>query len=262
MKSLILAVLFAAGTLLPAAELPPKEKFHLFLLAGQSNMAGRGKIAPEDKVPHPRVLMLDRSGKWVPAVDPVHFDKPFAGVGPGRRFAILLAESDPSITVGLIPAACGGSPLSTWTPGGFWKQTESHPYDDALARTRKAMESGTLKAILWHQGEADCGNTLSRTYQQRLTELFRRFRSEFGNPQLPILVGQLSRFPGENWSAGKSRVDAAHRAAAAELPLVGFAESEGFTSNPDRIHFDAASQREFGRRYFEAYRKLLTKQSD
>ena len=80
-------------------------------------MAGRGAIAPEDKVPHPRVLMLDRSGNWVPAVDPVHFDKPFAGVGPGRRFAILLAESDPSITVGLIPAACGGSPLSTLTAG-------------------------------------------------------------------------------------------------------------------------------------------------
>lgn len=113
MKSLFLALLLATGILLPAAELPPKEKFHLFLLAGQSNMAGRGAIAPEDKVPHPRVLMLDRNGNWVPAVDPVHFDKPFAGVGPGRRFAILLAESDPSITVGLIPAACGGSPLST-----------------------------------------------------------------------------------------------------------------------------------------------------
>ena len=150
MKSLFLALLLATGILLPAAELPPKEKFHLFLLAGQSNMAGRGAIAPEDKVPHPRVLMLDRNGNWVPAVDPVHFDKPFAGVGPGRRFAILLAESDPSITVGLIPAACGGSPLSTWVPGASWKETESHPYDDALARTRKAMESGTLKGILWH----------------------------------------------------------------------------------------------------------------
>lgn len=257
MKSLFLALLLAAGILLPAAELPPKEKFHLFLLAGQSNMAGRGAIAPEDKVPHPRVLMLDHSGNWVPAVDPVHFDKPFAGVGPGRRFAILLAESDPSITVGLIPAACGGSPLSTWTPGAFWQQTESHPYDDALARTRKAMESDTLKGILWHQGEADCGNSLSRTYHKRLTELFRRFRSEFGNPELPILVGQLSQFPGEKWNDSKKRVDAAQRKVVEEMAPAAFVTSEGLTSNPDRVHFDAKSQREFGRRYFEAYRKLL-----
>ena len=31
--------------------LPPKEKFHLFLLVGQSNMAGRGVVAAPDKFP-------------------------------------------------------------------------------------------------------------------------------------------------------------------------------------------------------------------
>jgi hypothetical protein len=54
------------------ASLPPKEKFHLFLLAGQSNMAGRGTVTPQDKTPHPRVLMLNQAGEWVPAVDPMH----------------------------------------------------------------------------------------------------------------------------------------------------------------------------------------------
>ena len=79
------------------------------LLTGQSNMAGRGVVTPEDKIPHPRVLMQNKEGEWVPAVDPVHYDKSSAGVGPARTFAIELAESDPAITVGLIPAACGGS---------------------------------------------------------------------------------------------------------------------------------------------------------
>ncbi len=27
-------------------------------------------------MPHKRVLTLDKYGKWVPAVDPIHFDKP------------------------------------------------------------------------------------------------------------------------------------------------------------------------------------------
>jgi hypothetical protein len=52
-------------------------RFHLFLLAGQSNMAGRGKVEPQDAEPHPRVRMLDQAGNWVPAVDPLHFDKQF-----------------------------------------------------------------------------------------------------------------------------------------------------------------------------------------
>ena len=257
-------LVIAAGLTVGAAEvkLPAREKFRLVLLTGQSNMAGRGEVAPADRKPHPRVLMLDRSGQWVPAVDPVHYDKPAAGVGPGRTFAIALAESDPDIVVGLIPTACGGAPISVWEPGAYWEQTASHPYDDMLSRARRALRDGELAAILFHQGEGDCYGNSPELYQKRLFTFIKRMRSDLNAVEVPVIIGQLSRFPGENWSAGKSRVDAAHRAAAAELPLVGFAESEGFTSNPDRIHFDAASQREFGRRYFEAYRKLLTKQSD
>ena len=99
--------------------LPSKEKFRIVVLAGQSNMAGRGAIEPEDRIPIPRVLMLDKEGKWQPAVEPIHYDKPSAGVGPGREFARLLAESDPSIVVGLVPAACGGASIDDWNPGVF-----------------------------------------------------------------------------------------------------------------------------------------------
>jgi len=65
--------------------LPSKENFHLFLLAGQSNMAGRGIISAEDEKIHPRVFMLSKDGKWKPAVDPIHYDKTVAGVGLGKN---------------------------------------------------------------------------------------------------------------------------------------------------------------------------------
>jgi len=97
-------------------QLPPRDRFHLFLLAGQSNMAGRGEVGDEDRAVHPRVFSLSQSGEWIPAVDPVHFDKEIAGVGLGRSFGIALAGQDETITVGLIPAAVGGSAISSWTP--------------------------------------------------------------------------------------------------------------------------------------------------
>ncbi len=128
-------------------ELPVKANFHLFLLAGQSNMAGRGDVEAEDKQPHARVLMLAKDGTWQPAVDPVHYDKANAGVGPGRTFGIALAEADTNITIGLIPAACGGSPISTWEPGAYFADTKSPPYDDAIQRAKLAMKDGTLKGI-------------------------------------------------------------------------------------------------------------------
>src|SRR5687768_14861689 len=59
---------------------PAKEKFHLYLLIGQSNMAGRGVVEEADKVPHPGVLVFTKENAWAPAVDPLHFDKTIAGV--------------------------------------------------------------------------------------------------------------------------------------------------------------------------------------
>lgn len=52
-------------------------------------MAGCGTVEAQDKTPHPRVLMLNKADAWVPAIDPLHFDKPAAGVGLGKTFATL-----------------------------------------------------------------------------------------------------------------------------------------------------------------------------
>ena len=145
-------------------KLPPKENFHLFLLAGQSNMAGRGKVADEDREVHPRVLAWTKDGTWQPAVDPLHWDKSVAGVGLGKSFALALAAENEDVTIGLIPTACGGSPISSWQPLGYHAQTKSHPYDDALKRAQQAMQDGTLKGILWHQGESDCKPKLAQEH--------------------------------------------------------------------------------------------------
>lgn len=160
--------------------LTDRSRFHLFLLVGQSNMAGRGKVEPQDLQPHPRVLMLDQAGRWVPAVDPLHFDKPgIVGVGLGKTFGMDYAEQNPGVTVGLIPCAVGGSPIAAWQPGGYHKQTRKHPYDEAMPRARLALESGTLRGILWHQGESDSKAELADVYEQKLHALIARFRKRF-----------------------------------------------------------------------------------
>ena len=240
-----------------AVTLPAKANFHLYLLVGQSNMAGRGKVEAQDKVPHARVLMLTKEGTWVPAVDPMHFDKSAAGVGPGRTFGIALAEADPNVTIGLIPCACGGSPISVWEPGVDFAQTHSKPWDDAIRRSELAMTVGTLKGILWHQGESDCGPKTAPLYEAKLTDLIARFRVALGAPDVPFLIGQIGQFEGKPWNVYHKQVDAAQQAVAAAVPHCAYVSSEGLTSNPDKLHFNAESQREFGKRYAAAYLKLV-----
>ena len=240
-------------------ELPSKEKFHLYLLAGQSNMAGRGTVEARDKEIHARVLTLNKMGEWVYAQDPIHFDKPIAGVGPGRSFGKVMADSDPSVTVGLIPCAVGGSGIDAWQEGAIFTQTNSRPYDDALTRTRRAMKDGTLKGMLWHQGENDSNKDLAKNYQEKLVELFKRVRKEFDDPEFLIVIGQLGQFESNPWTEYKTNVDAAHKTIAENDPFTTFVSSDGLACGSDNIHFDSASMREFGRRYAKALQKMNDK---
>jgi hypothetical protein len=240
------------------ATVPPPDAprpMHLFLLAGQSNMAGRGTVSDVDRTPHPRVLMLDESGQWVPAREPLHFDKPkVAGVGPGLAFGKEVARQNPDITVGLVPAAVGGSSITAWVPGGYHAQTGTHPWDDAIHRLEIARQSGELKAILWHQGESDARPERAEEYESRLHDLIARFRDVAGDPSLPFIVGQLGRF--REMTPGRLAVNAAHENVPRHVPNTRFVSSEGLNHKGDRTHFDAASARELGRRYAEAYAEL------
>jgi len=230
-----------------------KEKFHLYLLAGQSNMAGRGKVEPQDKKPHARVFMFTKENEWKPAVAPLHFDKPFAGTGLGRTFGIRVAESSPEVVVGLIPCAAGGSPIKSWEPGGYHGQTKSHPWDDAIRRTKLAMKDGVLKGILWHQGESDSREGLAEIHEAKLHDLIERFRKEFDAPDLPFIAGQMGQFKERPWSDAKKQVDAAHRSLPDKVAQTAFVSSDGLEHKGDKVHFSAASFRELGERYAKAY---------
>lgn len=263
MKTLRLFVIVLLG-LFTSAEaagpaLPAKEKLHLFLLVGQSNMAGRGPMTDADKIPHARVLMLNQAGAWVPAADPLHFDKPKAvGVGLGITFADAVAAAHPEVTIGLIPCAVGGSPIDSWQPGYFYNATQSHPWDDALRRAQLALRAGTLKGILWHQGESDSTREFAEGYAVKLQALIARMRSALGAPNVPFIVGQMGRFEGSPWNDYKIQVDRAHRELPEKLARVAFVSAVGLKDKGDKTHFDTASYRELGRRYAEAYLRLVS----
>src|SRR5260370_34252194 len=77
----------------------------LFLLIGQSNMAGRGKIEASDREPIPRGLLLNKELGWGPAGGPMHFDQTeIAGGGIPRTFARALGDAQPSAYICLNPS--------------------------------------------------------------------------------------------------------------------------------------------------------------
>jgi len=261
-SSWLWVIVASSWTLVPTAvtadqPVPPKDRFDLYLLVGQSNMAGRGKVTAADQTPVERVLSLNASDQWQPAIDPLHDDKPkVVGVGLGRTFAIEIANTSPEKTIGLIPCAVGGSPIDAWQPGVHYKPTDSYPWDDAIRRTKLATQVGTLRGILWHQGESDSSPALSSTYEAKLHDLINRFRTELVAQDVPFIAGQLGQFEGRPWGEAKLTIDRALQSLPHKVALTAFVSSTGLVDGGDKIHFDADSYREFGKRYARAYRQV------
>ncbi len=225
------------------AEDPSPAQMKLFLLIGQSNMAGRGKVEPEDQVKNPHIFMLTKDLKWVAATDPLHFDKPSAGVGPASEFAREILKADPNATIGLIPCASGGTSLDQWKAG--------RPlYNSAVARTKEALKQGTLAGILWHQGESDSTNPRNvASYADRLSVMVAQLRRDLEADAVPVVLGELIHAHKTNDS-----VTIALAAAAKKIPLCALVSSEGLGNKA--LHFNAADARTFGRRYAVEYLKL------
>ena len=233
-------------------KIPPRWDFHIYILMGQSNMSGRGEIKPEDKVGNPRILMLDKDDKWQIAVEPLHFDMPKAAVGPGMSFAReMLKDEKPGVSIGLVPCAVGGSPLKKWEKGGSL-------YIQALDRIEKARKKGTLKGVLWHQGETDAASLqLAKSYQRRLAKMIGDFRDALGQKELIFVVGTLADyFIGDKTFVYTELVNHALVKVAEDVNDVGCVYSSGLTDN-DGVHFDRSSQIELGRRYARQMRKML-----
>lgn len=236
----------------PADPPTDRSKFYLFLLAGQSNMAGRGDVAEQSDVPNPRILALNRNDEWVIAKDPLHWDKPsVAGVGPGISFANeMLKDLPDDVVIGLIPAACGGSPIRVWQKGEYWSQTDSYPYDDAVKRITVALRSGILKGILWHQGSSD--SKIVAQYPFLLQQLADALRTEFNSPNIPFISGEIGRF-----RANREGINYAFHNAKYIIPVYDAVSSEGLTHIGDSAHFNTMSQHILGKRYAEKMKQLL-----
>lgn len=228
-------------------------KKHVYLLVGQSNMAGRGQVDAESKLIDSQIIMLDSLNQWVPATDPVHFDKPKVdGVGPAISFAKTIKGNNKKIKIALVPCAWGGSPIKVWEPGaGYLK---AHPYDDAIKRVKIAMKTGVLKGIIWHQGESDNDSINSAVYLEKLVALVNRLRNDLQMPNLPFVAGEIGYFNKVNF------INKEVNRLPQQLKNTLVVSAKELTHKGDGLHFNTASARELGKRYAVAMLELQKKQ--
>lgn len=225
---------------------------HSFLMVGQSNMAGRGFLKDVPLICNEHIKML-RNGRWQIMMEPINYDRPYAGIGPAASFAAAWCRKNKNEEIGLIPCAEGGASINDWS-------VEGPLFKHAILQAKLAQQSSKLEGILWHQGESDSTPGSYKLYYEKFSEIIEAFRRELSEPDISIIIGEIgdylgSGFLGEYFSQ-YHKVNQVLRDFTNTHKNCYFVTALGLTPNPDGIHLNAISQRIFGVRYFEAYDKL------
>jgi hypothetical protein len=232
-----------------------KENVWVFIMAGQSNMAGRGIVEPEDTIADKRILTINKDGRIIIAKEPLHFYEPErTGLDCGLSFAKALIKKLPdSISILMIPTAVGGSSISQWLNDSLYRNVKL--FTNLLAKIEIGKQTGIIKGILWHQGESDSNEKNIPLYKQRLGLLFSKFRIVVGDNALPVLIGELGSFS-EN-PANFNLINKAIHDYAAEDKNSSVISTKDLKDKGDHLHFNSKGQRTMGRRFAKEYLKLL-----
>lgn len=230
-----------------------KQNLWVFIMAGQSNMAGRGVVEPEDTIPQKRLLTINKDGRLIIAKEPLHFYEPnLTGLDCGYSFGTTILKSIPdSISVLLIPTAVGGSSISQWLGDSVHRNVKL--FSNFLDKLEIGKRYGIIKGILWHQGESDANEKDIPLHTKRLSELIVRFRSSAGNNSLPALLGELGSFSAdkENWKLINKSINEY----SSQDKSVAIISTTDLEHRGDSIHFDSKGQRLMGKRFAEVYLK-------
>jgi len=226
----------------------------IFLALGQSNMAGRAPIVASVAGVLENIKLLANNNNWVDASNPMNLystirkEVSMQRVGPSWSFAKAMARHTGK-QIGMVVNARGGTPIEDFSEGGAY-------YDANIARIAEAKPFGTIKGIIWHQGES---NNSDSEYLTKLNAMVTDYRDEIGDTVF-FVAGQLGGWNAEGGSSPK------YNSFNTRIPgILTAVENADYVLNTDithigdYTHFDLPSQILLGQRYAQ---KMLARLYD
>jgi hypothetical protein len=247
-------------------------------VGGQSNSQGYGGVyetTNSQDQPHDRILSWNagydvtqhtsvemQNQQWFNTVETPKWEianlqtnsfgtKPVNFQSFAFHFAKILVHTYPDIVVGIINCGLGAQQISRW----LLKENG----DIYNFHKNMIMNSGISKinVILWHQGESDAMKQ-SGYYKDAINEVISQYRSEsFCDHNTPFIVGEVLS-TGE-WRQVNNELLDLNIDDDISTECIKSADLE-YSAHWDTIHFSTESHRILGRRYYDAYKKILLMQ--
>ncbi|EYU42695.1 hypothetical protein MIMGU_mgv1a012748mg [Erythranthe guttata] len=220
----------------------------IFILAGQSNMSGRGGVdknkiwdgvvPAESSADAAKIFRLGPDHRsWEAAAEPLHQgldSNRVCGVSPGMAFANAVKERVGA--VGLVPCAVAGTAIKDWARG-------MEPYENLVRRAKAAAASGggEIKALLWYQGEKDTFTAEdAAVYKEKTEQLILNVRQDLDLPSLPVVLVALP--------SGRAYLEKVReiQKRGIELPNVVCVDAMGLPLEEDNLHITTEAHVKLG----------------
>lgn len=261
--------------------------FDVYIAAGQSNMDGRGlytELSAADLAAYGSVnpnipLYYTNPGKESDGTNGVHTgwvdlgpgytvwtsnnlnytipNRPLneARFGPELSFGPAVLNSTTGRRVAIIKVSRGGTNLDReWDPSNNVNGPKGYMYANfqtavpaALQALKNMGHSVELRGMIWHQGESDFLSPEAPRYEANLKEFIEVVRQDLGYPNLPFLIGELSKV--DTPSDYSTIRTAQANVSASGLKYVELVSSAGLAVNSDGTHFTTSAVVQLGERF-------------
>lgn len=210
---------------LTAASLAADGKVRLFILSGQSNMAG---------------------------------------LPPQVSFTPTVEKTFPDDEVIVVKDAVGGQPIrqwyKKWKPAqGPAPAAPGKLYDRLMTKVNAAIKDKKVDTIsfVWMQGERDAKEQHAAVYAESLKGLIEQLRADLKRDDVTVVIGRLSdhRKNDEHWDG----VRAAQVKVAEEDPRADWVDTDDLNGPNDGLHYNQAGYAELGKRFAQKTIALLNK---
>ncbi len=270
---------FLLLTTLIASSFLSAESVDVYILSGQSNMQGIGKLKNlGETFKKPRENTFFWNGKTfeklVPEKTKTSARKP--EFGPEMGFSYAMEPLNPGRKIYLIKHFASGQPLHYGWNGNKWVndklapnrwnfypgKTQNDPnmglhyrnlkriFSTALKNLKDQKIDYQVKGIVWMQGEQDSKNPISaKAYAKSLKQLKTILEKDLNSPTLPIVFGQVcpytparARFSNRTelrQSQANAHWNSGHKDA---IPGVWMVSTNGMPILSDTVHYSATGQ--------------------
>ncbi|MBP88077.1 MAG: hypothetical protein CMJ64_15360 [Planctomycetaceae bacterium] len=197
------------GIVPASAQEQPSKKIKVFIMSGQSGVAGFGdstKLPEAMRKGSDRILMFE-DGRWQPLrpfhVYPDRLMKKFGltefSFGPEIGFGHAIAEAWPNETIGIVKQAAGGTGVLAWHPN--WTKEQADRTKNAgrgnlfkaltdKVKAATASRDCELTGFVWLQGARDMSfPDVAKEYLPNLQAMVAGVRKEVGGEEMPFIYG-------------------------------------------------------------------------